>query len=67
MDTTTDNFWIPPEAHNALIWQLAAELSSEYGIPENEQRRLWATSEAKFQAFLDGYRENASVIFELDI
>jgi hypothetical protein len=67
MDTTTDNFWIPPEAHNALIWQLAAELSSEYGIPENEQRRLWAASEAKFQAFLDGYRENASVIFELDI
>jgi hypothetical protein len=67
MDTTSDNFWIPPEAHNALIWQLAAELASEYGIPEQEQRRLWATSEAKFQAFLDGYRENASVIFELDI
>lgn len=67
MDGTTNNFYVPQEAHNALIWQLAAELASEYGISEAEQRRLWATAESKFQQFLDGYREDASVIFSMDV
>ena len=67
VDSTTNNFYIPPEAHNALVWQLAAEMASEYGIDEREQRRLWVTAESKFQQFLDGYREDASVQFSLDI
>ncbi len=66
MDATSNNFFIPPEAHNALIWCLAAELASEYGLSESEQRRLWNISEVKLQNFLDGYREDTSVIFAMD-
>lgn len=65
LDATTNELAIPPALHNALGWQLAAELASEYGIPDGEQRRLWLIADSKLQDFLDANREDASVIFEI--
>ena len=63
LDTTTDNLDIPAEGANALAWQLAAELSAEYGIPEQEKRNLWGIATQKVEQFLDYQVEDASVFF----
>lgn len=64
-DAAADNPQFPIEWGNALVWNLAAELASEYGIPENEQGRLWRIAEFKLNELLDYDVENASVIFAL--
>jgi hypothetical protein len=51
---------------NALVWNLAAELGSEYGLPEREQGRLWQIAEFKLNELLDYDVENASVEFALE-
>jgi hypothetical protein len=56
----------PIEYGNALVWGLAAELGSEYGLPENEQGRLWSIAKHKLETQLDYDQENADVIFALD-
>lgn len=67
LDATTNNLDLPPEGVNALTWQLAAELSAEYGLSEVEQRRLWSVAERKVQDFFDYQVEDASVIFARDV
>ena len=62
-DAAADNPEFPIEWGNALIWGLAAEIASEYGVPEREQGRLWSTAEFKLKTMLDNDVENASVIF----
>jgi hypothetical protein len=52
-DTAADNPQFPIEWGNALVWNLAAELASEYGIPEKEQGRLWQIAEFKLNELLD--------------
>lgn len=64
LDTTTDNLYLPPDGFNAVAWQLAAEMASEYGLSEAEQRRLWQIASAKMENFFDAAVEDASVIFE---
>jgi hypothetical protein len=65
-DTASDNPQFPIEWGNTLVWNLAAELASEYGLPEREQGRLWQIAEFKLQEMLAYDTENASVHFGLD-
>ena len=65
-DSSGDNPQFPIEFGNVLIWYLAAELASEYGLPPGEQGMLWQTAEFKLQQVLDYDVENASVIFALE-
>jgi hypothetical protein len=66
-DTTTNNPQFPIEWANTIVWNLAAELASEYGVPESEQGRLWRIAEHKLNELLDYDVENASVEFALDV
>jgi hypothetical protein len=66
-DAASNNPEFPIEWGNALTWGLAAELASEYGIPEKEQARLWTVAENKLEVLLDYDSENANVVFELDV
>jgi len=66
-DASANNADFPIEYGNALVWGLAAELASEYGIPEKEQARLWAISQSKLQKQLDYDSENANVEFTMDV
>ena len=65
-DTAADNPQFPIEWGNTLIWHLAAELASEYGLPERDQGRLWTIAEAKLAELLAYDTENASVEFGLE-
>ena len=65
-DDQDDSPDFPIEWGNALVWNLAAELASEYGIPEREQGRLWRIAEYKLEELLSYDVENASVIFAMD-
>lgn len=66
MDASANNPQFPIEWGNALVWNLAAELSSEYGLPEREQGRLWQIAQYKLDKALSYDVENASVIFAMD-
>lgn len=65
-DASADNPQFPIEWGSTLIWGLAAELASEYGLPEREQGRLWQIAQHKLDKALDHDVENASVIFAMD-
>jgi hypothetical protein len=65
-DAASDNPEFPIEWGNTLVWNLAAELASEYGIPEKEQGRLWQIAEFKLNELLAHDTENASVEFGLE-
>lgn len=65
-DASSDNPDFPIEWGNTLIWNLAAELSTEYGIPEGEQGRLWQIAQYKLDKLLDYDIENANVIIALN-
>lgn len=65
-DTAADNPEFPIEWANTLVWNLAAELASEYGIPEREQGRLWRIAEHKLNELLSYDVENADVIFAVE-
>lgn len=65
-DAAGDNPEFPIEWGNTLIWNLAAEIASEYGIDEREQGRLWRIAEHKLSELLDWDVENASVEFALE-
>jgi len=64
LDATTDNIYVPAEGMNALSWQLAAEMASEYGISERESNRLWKVASIKLEDFLNSQVEDASFKFE---
>lgn len=66
-DIASDNPQFPIEWGNTLVWNLAAELSAEYGLPEREQGRLWQIAEFKLNELLDYDVENASVEFALEL
>ena len=65
-DTAADNPEFPIEYGNALVWGLAAELASEYGLPPQEIQYLESKAEHKIGIMLDYDTENASVVFALD-
>jgi len=64
-DASSDNPDFPIEFGNVLVWGLAAEIASEYGLSESEQGRLWQIAQHKLDNALDYSTENASVIFTL--
>ena len=65
-DASSDNPDFPIEWGNTLIWCLAAELASEYGLPDRDQQRLWVISQAKLDKLLNYDVEDADVEFALD-
>ena len=65
-DAASDNPEFPIEWGNTLIWGLAAELASEYGLPMREVQYLEAKATYRLETMLDYDTENASVIFALD-
>ncbi len=65
-DSSANNPDFPSEWGNALIWNLAAEIASEYGATEKEMARLWAIAGNKLDKVLNYDVENASVKFELE-
>ena len=65
-DSTSDNPQFPIEWGNALVWGLAAEMSTEFGLTEQEQARLWTVAEKKLRDVLYYDVENASMIVSLD-
>jgi len=66
-DSGADNPEFPIEFGNALVWGLAAELASEYGLPPKEVQYLEAKAEHKIDIMLNYDVENASVEFALDV
>ena len=66
-DAAGDNPQFPIEWGNALIWSLAAELGSEYGLPRMEQQDLWKVAEFKLSEVLAYDTEDADVIFTMDM
>jgi hypothetical protein len=65
-DIASNNPQFPIEWGNTLVWGLAAELASSYGLPEREQGRIWQVAEFKLNELLDYDVENASVIFSVN-
>lgn len=65
-DASADNPDFPIEWGNALVWGLAAELASEYGLSEPEQGRLWQIAQHKLDTMLSYDVENADVQFVRD-
>lgn len=65
-DAASDNPEFPIEWGNVLVWGLAAELASEYGIPEREQGKIWQIAEFKLNELMAYDVENASVEFGMD-
>lgn len=66
LDTQANEPQFPIEWGNTLVWGLAAELASEYGIAEREQGRLWRIAEHKLEVLLAYDTENADVVFAMD-
>ncbi len=64
-DSASDNPQFPIEWGSALIWNLAAELGPDYGVPQRERQDLRANAEFKLNEVLAYDVENASVIFFL--
>lgn len=62
-DSASNNPQFPIEWSNAIIWNLAAELAPEYGLPLKERMLLKAEAREKLETVLDYDVENASVIF----
>ena len=65
-DASSDNPDFPIEWGNALVWNLAAELASEYGVSENQQGRLWQIAQYKLDKLLAYDIENANVVISLN-
>jgi len=65
-DAASDNPEFPIEWGNTLVWNLAAEIASEHGVPEKEQAKLWQIANYKLNQSLDFDVENASVEFALE-
>jgi len=65
-DAAGDSPDFPIEWGNTLIWNLAAEIASEYGVTEQEQARLWTIANHKLNKLLDYDVENASLIITSD-
>jgi hypothetical protein len=65
-DTGSDSPDFPIEWGNALIWGLAAEIASEYGLPPQETAYLESKARYKLDKMLDYDQEDASVEFALD-
>lgn len=65
-DAASNNPQFPIEWANTIIWNLAAEIAPEYGIPEREQRLLISRAEAKLNELLSYDSENADVTFGMD-
>lgn len=60
----SDNPQFPAEWSNALIWLLAADIASEYGVGYLERRELERVAQTKKMTVLNTIdRENASVTF----
>lgn len=66
-DAASNNPEFPIEWGNTLVWCLAAELASEYGLPDREQSRVWQIAEFKLDQMLDFDVENADVVFGMEI
>ena len=64
-DTTADEPEFPIEWTNALIFQLAHDISHEYGVSEKKQGRLYLIAQKKLNDLLDYDQETASVRFAL--
>jgi len=64
--SASDNPEFPIEWGNTLIWNLAAEIATEYGLPQREIRDLRTQAEYKLNELLAYDAENASVVFSMD-
>jgi hypothetical protein len=63
-DDESNNPQFPPEWSNALVWNLAMELSFEYGVDARTRTQVAQIATAKKQTLFDtADRENASVTF----
>ena len=64
MDSATDTLAFPQSWELSIVWQLASQLSTEYGLPIQE--RQWITSQAeKYKAIAMSWdTEHESVYFQ---
>lgn len=65
-DSTTDSPEFPIEWGNALIYNLAHDLASEYGADEKKRIEMFTIGQGKLNALLDANHENANVYFTVD-
>jgi hypothetical protein len=65
MDASTDNPDFPIEWGNALIFNLAHDLATEYGISREERIDLYTIGQGKLKQALDFNVENANVILTM--
>ena len=63
LDAASNNPQFPQEWANALIWNLAGELSFEYGVDPTTRSQILQIAAVKKQVAFAGDVENASAIF----
>jgi hypothetical protein len=66
-DALNDAPQFPIEWTNALVWNLASELSPDYGMPLKERMDLERRATKKLETLLDYDTENASVILSRNV
>lgn len=67
LDSSTDEPDIPQEGIRALKWNLAAELSFEYGYPIKDRAQLFQKAEQHKQEFWGSVQEESSLYFKAEI
>jgi hypothetical protein len=65
-DDAANNADIPQEFLRALKYQLAVDLSFEFGYPATDRRELMATAERYKQQVFSFNQEEESITFQVD-
>lgn len=63
MDAASDDFDFPQEWYRALVWNLAAEIMGEYGIPGEDRMEIQAKADVFLDDCLNHDSESTSVFF----
>lgn len=63
MDSASDDFDFPQEWYRAIVWNLAAEIMGEYGLPPEDKAEIRANAEMFLDDCLNFDGENTSVFF----
>lgn len=66
MVSSTDNFDLPQEWSQAIVWCLAAELCEEYDVPESKIQRITMRADKYKNDLIDWDVEHASTFFQPD-
>ena len=66
MVSSTDNFDLPQEWSQAIVWGLAAELAEDYDVPAEKIQRITTRADKYKQDLIDWDVESTSTFFQPD-